>query len=129
MTTTVDNGSLTDYDVASDTIAGAEYQKVKLTDPTSGSSSAIGVAANPLRIDPTGTTTQPVSVVNELLATRIDEGAVYIYLGYAAIGAVESDAVWRVCRYTIENVSGKKWADGDANFDNVWNNRASLTYL
>lgn len=34
MTTTVDNGSLTDYDVASDTIAGAEYQKVKLTDPT-----------------------------------------------------------------------------------------------
>lgn len=67
--------------------------------------------------------------IKGLLATRQDEGATYLYLGYAEIGSDESDNVWRISRFTLANVSGMQWADGDANYDNVWDNRASLTYL
>jgi hypothetical protein len=45
-----------------DTGAGTEYsQGVSLRIPGSGGSVAGGTATNPLRVDPTGTTTQPVS--------------------------------------------------------------------
>ena len=45
-----------------DTGAGVEYvQGVSLRIPGSGGSVAGGTATNPLRVDPTGTTTQPVS--------------------------------------------------------------------
>ena len=48
--------------IAADQGPGNElYQKIKLFDPTAGSASGIGIASNPLRVDPTGTTTQPVS--------------------------------------------------------------------
>lgn len=44
-----------------------------------------------------------------------------------------SDANWCIKEITIINTSGKqtiveKYADGNMNFDNVWNNRATLTY-
>lgn len=47
--------------VAIDTVASEDFQRVKLVDGTIGSSTAVGTAANPLRVDPTGTTTQPIS--------------------------------------------------------------------
>lgn len=48
--------------IATDTGGGGEnYQKIKLIDATPGSTAGTGVAGNPLRIDPTGTTIQPVS--------------------------------------------------------------------
>ena len=51
-----------------------------------------------------------------------------IYLGEAEEGSLGSDAVWRIRK--IDYTSGViiTWADGDANFDNIWNNRTSLTY-
>ena len=52
----------TGVDFAMDDANDVWYQQVKLTDPTIGSTTGIGIAANPLRTDPTGTTTQPVSV-------------------------------------------------------------------
>jgi hypothetical protein len=50
------------------------------------------------------------------------------YIGQAAIGSDESQAVWQVKK--VDETSGIiiTWADGDANFDNIWNNRTSLTY-
>lgn len=47
--------------VASEDVAGVKYQRLKLVDPTAGSTTGIGTSANPLRIDPTGTTVQPIS--------------------------------------------------------------------
>lgn len=52
------------------------------------------------------------------------------YLGQAVPGAAAASAVWRIQKLTFGaggDVS-TAWADGDANFDNVWDNRASLTY-
>lgn len=68
-------------------------------------------------------------------ATRIDQapdstGLTY-YKGEAAVGSATSDAVWRIQRITLSDISDDviiQWADGDSNFNNVWDNRASLTY-
>jgi len=52
------------------------------------------------------------------------------YLGEAAPGSSAAAAVWRIQKFTFSaggDVSSA-WADGNANFDNVWDNRASLTY-
>lgn len=60
----------------------------------------------------------------------VDDAPPYLYVCEAAIGALSTDAVWRVKR--IETVSGvliTKYADGDSNFNNIANNRTSLTYL
>ena len=53
-----------------------------------------------------------------------------IYRGEAAVGAPESSPSWRIRRIQI-GVDGdvtETWANGTALFDQVWTNRASLTY-
>lgn len=51
-----------------------------------------------------------------------------IYLGEAEEGSLTSDAVWRIRRIDYSSGVTILWADGNANFDNVWNDRTSLTY-
>jgi hypothetical protein len=60
-------------------------------------------------------------------AVRVDEGATYTYVGQSSPGAANADAVWRIKRITNATTT-ITFADGNANFDNVWDNRASLTY-
>jgi len=53
-----------------------------------------------------------------------------IYTGEAAPGTATSVAKWRVKKTTI-NAEGDTviaWADGNANFDNIWDNHLTLTY-
>jgi hypothetical protein len=51
------------------------------------------------------------------------------YVGEAAIGQDENAPQWRIFRLTFVGESlDLEWADGDDLFDNVWANRASLTY-
>ena len=60
-----------------------------------------------------------------------DLGNNYIYVGEAVPGTATSAASWRVTRTEFvgsdEDVV-KLFADGNANFDNIWDNRASLRY-
>lgn len=51
------------------------------------------------------------------------------YVGEAAIGAGTDVACWRIFRlvYTGGSIT-LTWADGNDEFDNVWDNRASLSY-
>ena len=60
--------------------------------------------------------------------TRIVTVGTLTYIGNAAIGSATSAAVWQIKR--LDETSGliKLWADGNANFDNIWDNRASLSY-
>ena len=52
------------------------------------------------------------------------------YVGEAATGSSEADPVWRIKRLSYTGGTIKiTWADGDDLFDNVWTNRAGLTYL
>lgn len=51
------------------------------------------------------------------------------YLGYADPGTSNADALWQIKRVTTTGDDLLiEYADGDANFDNVWNDRATLSY-
>ena len=52
-----------------------------------------------------------------------------LYRGWANVGSSSASAVWRIQRISIsDGVYTFEWADGDADFDNVWDDRASLSY-
>lgn len=56
--------------------------------------------------------------------------AVTSYYGVAPAGAATSEAVWMIQKLTFGpgNSMLTQHADGNAEFDNVWDNRAGLTY-
>lgn len=64
------------------------------------------------------------------LASEYDDvGGGVSYLGEAAPGTPTSAASWRIKRITqVSSDISTKWADGDANYDNIWDNRLSLSY-
>lgn len=52
------------------------------------------------------------------------------YRGEAVVGSSENNAVWRIRHVTIiNNDVTELWAGGTANFDKVWANRLSLSYI
>lgn len=66
-------------------------------------------------------------------ATQVDDVSTtsVTYIGKAGIGSSASSPMWQIQKI---DESGSPitavitWADGNANFDNVWTNRTSLTY-
>ena len=51
------------------------------------------------------------------------------YVGEAPISSSESSAVWKIFRLTYVGDSITiEWADGDDLFNNVWADRATLSY-
>ena len=63
--------------------------------------------------------------------TRYDAvGTTQAYVGKAAPGTATSAALWQIKRLTYTSAGDVtvEVADGDLDFDNVWDNRASLTY-
>jgi hypothetical protein len=70
---------------------------------------------------------RPVKV---LYTTRLDDTSTpnITYVGEAAIGSATGNAVWRIKR--IDETTGViiLWADGNSNFDNIWDNRVGLSY-
>lgn len=75
-----------------------------------------------------------LDVVSEILQTvyvpqwdQVDPTTAYF--GQALPGIATSAAAWRIIRYTFagDDFSGQ-YADGDALFNNVWDDRASLSY-
>jgi len=65
-----------------------------------------------------------------ILAARVDEALGGVtYAGQAQAGTLPSAAGWRIRRLTESGGDViVEWADGDAAYDNVWDDRASLTY-
>lgn len=52
-----------------------------------------------------------------------------IYTGWAVIGTATSEAKWKIKRTVIAgSLITDTWADGDIEYDNVWDDRASLSY-
>jgi len=59
----------------------------------------------------------------------LDEQPAVTYVGYANPSAGQSEAVWKIKRLlTTGTVLAVEFADGNARYDNVWNDRASLSY-
>lgn len=62
-------------------------------------------------------------------AVRIDEvSSTLSYIGKAPIGSATSSPVWQIAK--LDSTAGliKTWADSNANYDNVWDDRVSLSY-
>lgn len=54
-----------------------------------------------------------------------------VYIGRAQPGTAKNDAGWQIMKLTYDgngNLTDVQWADGDEQFDNVWDNRAVLVY-
>lgn len=70
-------------------------------------------------------------VENSELITNYDAvGTTLAYVGKAPAGTLASAAGWQV-KELVFNAAGDvttTMADGDAAFDNIWNDRATLTY-
>lgn len=90
---------------------GDDIAKVSNTQP---SPSDYGVAVRP---------------IDTQYAVRVDTSvANTLYIGQAVPGTSSASAGWQIKKLDTSSGIVTTWADGDANFDNVWNNRASLTY-
>lgn len=67
----------------------------------------------------------------EGLSTRIDtSNDPVFYIGEAEPGTATSAASWRVLQIdsTTSSAITILYADGDTDFDNIWDNRAALSY-
>ena len=51
------------------------------------------------------------------------------YVGIGKLGSSESSAVWQIFRIqTSSGITKVQFADSNQNFDNIWDDRASLAY-
>lgn len=62
-------------------------------------------------------------------AVRIDEVGATTYVGKAVVGSSDSSAVWQIKRIVETGPDmAVTFADGDSSFNNIWNDRLSLSY-
>ena len=73
-----------------------------------------------------------INVQEQPYSLRVDDinrAGGTVYIGEGTVGMLDANAVWRIRR--LIDTSGTvdiKWADGDSTFNNIWDNRASLSY-
>ena len=64
------------------------------------------------------------------LALQLDDTSTanVTYIGKAKIGSATDGAVWQIQK--LDETSGLiiTWADGNDGYDNIWDNRVSLSY-
>ncbi len=66
--------------------------------------------------------------VNREFTSRLATVAAVTYVGFAVVGSLGSDNVWQVKKINETTGVVITWADGNSEFDNVWDNYLSLTY-
>lgn len=72
---------------------------------------------------------QVVYITTEPMASRIDEASgTIMYVGEALPGTLPSVAGWSIKKVDTTSGTVVTWADGNSTKDNVWDNRASLSY-
>ena len=134
------DSSGTPVPIASDDTTAGQVQYVKL-DLGGNGANAPAEGTVPVSGTVTATVTfpatQPVSGSVDISAstqftTRIDPDANGnpVYIGQAAVGTATSAASWRIRKCVFDgnnNMIAVLWP-GDALYDNVWDNRALLTY-
>lgn len=77
-----------------------------------------------------GVSAQLVRPLSSAIALRLDDSttANVTYVGRAHPGADPADAVWQINKMDETGGLTITWCDGNTEFDNVWDNRASLSY-
>lgn len=77
---------------------------------------------------------QPISVDltgNYVVAFDYDVDNNPIYIGKSDVGSSKSAPVWQIKKLTYSNgnLVDVQYANGSPSFNNVWNDRVSLSYL
>lgn len=83
--------------------------------------------------------TEDIRFMTPLTDQVLDGATTYTYRGWykvnspqfanAATADQKGEAKFKICRITTLNgESTTEWADGNFNYDNVWDDRATLTY-
>ena len=59
-----------------------------------------------------------------------DDASNLIYAGLTEPGSITSQASWQIKKLTWSgsNLTSVEWADGNRDFDNIWDNRTGLDY-
>ena len=68
---------------------------------------------------------------NFSLALDYDADGNLLFQGLAQPGTAKSAAEWRVKKFfydASDNLTDIQFADGNKDFDNIWDNRATLSY-
>lgn len=83
-----------------------------------------------VRTDESGTNRLAVDTDEANFTTHYDFYTTAIFIGNAAIGTATGSALWQIKKFTLSsgNPTKKEWADSDENFDNIWDDRLTLTY-
>lgn len=69
--------------------------------------------------------TKPVD--EKILIDEIDAST--SYFGFANPDTLTSEASWAIMKKTVSGtVTTYAWADGDTDYNNIWDNRTSLSY-
>ena len=96
----------------------------------------------PIRVDPTGSTSQPVTgtvavtstdLANLTLALNLYTQKIEysagnpLYMGWAAPGTAVGTAAWRICKLTFsaDGLTDRQWAGGSLAFATKWDDRAA----
>lgn len=70
-----------------------------------------------------------IANIDDRLKTLVDEvSGTLSYMGKADPGSATSAAVWQIRRIDTSSGLTVDWADGNTRFDNVWDDRAGLSY-
>ena len=86
------------------------------------------VAKRFIRLPPGETVTGVVSTP-ATYKTLVDDQTPVLYVGRAAVGAIEGQLVWQLKRVTLAGPSVTvAWANGSTSFTNSWDLRESYTY-
>lgn len=124
-----------DVTISYENATADKYLNVRLTDgikfysafSTGGSSGGREGGATESKQDDIITAIEGIGGVTNY-TTRIATVGSLTYIGNAAIGSATSGAVWQIKRLDATSGLIKLWADGNDNYDNIWDNRASLSY-
>jgi len=65
---------------------------------------------------------------SDLITLYEEVNSTISYIGKALPGTSTSSSLWKIAKIDTTSGISIKWADGNSNFDNIWDNRASLTY-
>ena len=68
---------------------------------------------------------------NKVLTVRLDEVSdTLFYVGKALVGSLDSEAKWQIVKYSTTGVILKsEYSNGAEAFNQIWNNRLTLTYI
>lgn len=83
-------------------------------------------------LDFDGVSLQRTNASNLAIQLEYDGNSNPIYLGIASPGTPTSSALWQIRKLTFDgnsNLTAIQYANGSPNFNAIWDNRTSLTYV